>query len=133
VNLDELSTLDVPTLVARYESVFGRPPRSKHRGWLVRRLAWRLQEEALGGLSGVAQRRLDELMAQIKIPTHVPVPRAKASISRVWNGKRIEARPVVGGYEFNGKHYKSLSALAKSVTGQHISGVRWFGLKESPK
>src|SRR5688572_22763508 len=64
----ELRALAVPELAARYEQLFGKPPRVKHHAWLWKRVAWRLQADRTGGLSKVAQRRLEELISQIEFP-----------------------------------------------------------------
>ena len=57
----ELRAMAVPELVARYEAVFEKAPRVKHRSWLWRRIAWKIQEQRLGGLSTVAKAKLEEV------------------------------------------------------------------------
>ncbi len=59
--IQQLRSMAVPELVERYEAVHGKPPRVKHKDWLWRRIAWKVQEQRFGGLSEVAKRRLDEL------------------------------------------------------------------------
>ncbi len=63
-----LRGLPVRDLVVRYKAVYGKPARVKHREHLWRRIAWKIQERAFGGLSGAAKRKLDELIAEIDIP-----------------------------------------------------------------
>lgn len=63
-----LDRLSVPELAARYAELYGKPPRLRHKRYLVKRCAWKLQERELGGLSAVALARLEELIAEIKIP-----------------------------------------------------------------
>ena len=63
-----LRAMQVPELVERYEAVFSKPPRVKHRDWLWRRIAWKIQEQRFGGLSQDAKRRIDELIAELNVP-----------------------------------------------------------------
>ncbi len=144
----ELRALDMPSLVARYGTVFGRPPRVKHREFLWRRIAWKIQEQRFGGLSDTARRRLDELIAEIDLPigeatrtvtgrlVSASKPRQPAigtMITRDWRGQQIAVRVVENGFEWNGVPYRSLSAVAKAVTGTHWNGRLFFGLSKERK
>jgi hypothetical protein len=138
--LAELRALDVPSLVEHYEAAFGHPPRVKHREHLWRKIAWRIQEQRLGGLSGAARRRLDELIADLDVPALRPrTTRAKApktngepplgtTLVRVWHGREILATRSEEGWECNGVVHRSLSALARAVTGTRWNGRLFFGL-----
>ncbi len=140
--INELRAMSVPELVARYEAVYGKPPRVKHKDWLWRRIAWRVQEQKLGGLSGAAMRRLDELIGELDLPLHgARVEREKlggrrrrgdppmgTTLSRTWKGTEVRATAVEGGWECEGVVYHSLSAAVKAITGSHASGPAWFGL-----
>jgi hypothetical protein len=66
--IEALRRAPVPELVARYQEVWGKPPRVKHREWLWKKIAWKIQEQRFGGLSGVAKRRLEELIAESDLP-----------------------------------------------------------------
>ncbi len=140
----ELRAMDVPKLVGRYEAVFGKPPRVKHRDWLWRRIAWKIQEQRFGGLSEVAKRRLDELIADLDIPlgndrsvrgqlerpTKPGNPSVGTTFTRSWRGKELLLRVVQNGFEHEGVVYRSLSAAANAITGSHVSGRAFFGLTE---
>lgn len=140
--IQELRDMRVSELVERYELAFGKHPRVKHREWLWRRIAWKIQEQRFGGLSQVAKRRLDEMMSGLDIPlTGQPAVTARISrpgkpgkatagttLVRAWRGTEVRATSVEGGWENEGIVYKSLSALAKAVTGSHMSGPAFFGL-----
>jgi hypothetical protein len=140
--IEELRKLAIPDLIARYREVFGKDPRVKHREWLWKRIAWRVQEVRFGGLSEVAKRRLEELIAEIdlgldkartvtgvlRMPTTKPAPAPGTTITREWRGRRIEVRVVEGGFQWEGIRYRSLSAVAKAVTGTHWNGRLFFGL-----
>ncbi len=140
----ELRAMDVAALVERYEAVFGRPPRVKHRDWLWRRIAWKLQEQRFGGLSEVAKRRLDELIAEIDMPlgkgrsvrgqldrpTKPGNPSVGTTFTRSWRGKELLLRVVQNGFEHEGVVYRSLSSAANAITGSHVSGRAFFGLTD---
>ena len=114
-----LRAMDVAALHARYVELFGREPRSRHREHLYRRLAYRIQERAFGGLSSVAKKRLDGLIAEIELPTAPPMRDGLAPgtvLTRVWHDRRIEVRVLDDGrFEFEGASYRSLSAIAGRV------------------
>ncbi len=138
----ELRAMPVPGLVDRYEKLHGKPPRVKNRAWLWRRCAWKLQEQRFGGLSEVAKRRLDELIADLDIDlTNERTVRAKVNgtarrgepvvgttLTRTWKGREIHATRTEDGWEHDGVVYRSLSAVVKAITGSHASGPAWFGL-----
>ncbi len=138
--IQQLRGMAVPELVDRYEAVFGKPPRVKHRDWLWRRIAWKVQEQRFGGLSNVAKRRLDELIAELDLPlgqrtVNGKVARSRpgspplgTTLTRVWKGQDIRTTAVEGGWEHEGVVYRSLSAVAKALTGSHWNGRYFFGL-----
>ena len=138
----ELRAMAVPELVERYQGVFGKAPRVKHRDWLWRRIAWKIQEQRFGGLSAVAKRRLDELIADLDIPldgsrtvrgkvgrsAKPGMPPVGTTLVREWRGQEIRATRTDEGWEHDGVVHRSLSAVAKAITGSHVSGPAWFGL-----
>ncbi len=139
----ELRGLSVPALVARYEALFGKPPRVKNREWLWKRCAWKLQEQAFGGLSGAAKARLEELIAEIKLPAaedrrtvrgtlkrspRSGDPAVGSTITRVWRDTEIRVRVLETGFEWNGEIYNSLSATARAITGSHWNPRLFFKL-----
>jgi len=140
-----LRAMQVPELVVRYEAVYGKPPRVKHREWLWKRVAWKIQEQRFGGLSAAAKRRIDELIAEIELPlgedrrTVTGVLRARVNAAdppvgttlvRSWHGRDVHVRVVEGGYEHEGVAYKSLSAAARAITGSRWNGRLFFGLSK---
>jgi len=139
--IEALRAMTVPDLVERYEREFGKPPRVKHREHLWKRIAWRTQERLLGGLSRVAQRRLEELIAEIDLPldenqrtvvgrlkgSHKPgAPAVGTVLTRRYKGQDIQVQVLANGFEWDGTAYRSLSAVAKAVTGSHWSGNTFF-------
>ncbi len=150
-----LEQMTVGQLQARYVEVFGEPVRSRHRQYLIRRIAWRLQANAEGGLSERALRRAEELAndADVRLTppkwTRLPrndtkrdsrtipiaiskdrrLPSIGSQVTRQYKGKKIAVTVLANGFEYLGEQYKSLTAVAKAVTGSHMNGFRFFGLE----
>ena len=141
-------------LVARWESTYGcPPPKGVRRDLLIRSAAWHLQAKRLGGFSAQTKRRLKIAVrrAEAKLalgalplrgdrdatrpvsmppdnPSERQVPLPGARLIRVWNDRTHVVDVTEGGYLFDGETYRSLSAIAKRITGAHWSGPRFFGL-----
>ena len=133
-----LAKMTVAELVPRYVELFGAEPHCKNRRWLFRNCAWRLQEQALGGLPADAQARLEELIAEIRLPepgatrphTRRPGELLPGTVlTREWHGEQVTVRVADDGtFVLKGVPYGSLSAVAKAVTGQHWNGNLFFGI-----
>ena len=139
----ELQAMDVPRLAERYAALFGKPPRVRHKAWLWKRIAWKLQERRLGGLSKVAKARLEELIGEIELPPIESVAKAKAPapsrrdpkallpgmvLTRKWRDQKILVRVLGSGFEWQGQGFASLSAVARAITGAHWNGRLFFGM-----
>jgi hypothetical protein len=149
-----LRRMTVNELRAKYTDVFGEPTNARHKEWLVRRIAWRMQALAEGDLSERALQRAAELANDADLrttaprpPKHVPAPvdrtRVKTlrqaldgrlpmtgqEIVREYKGQTLLVRVLADGFEFEGEVYKSLSAVAKAITGQHCNGYLFFRLR----
>ena len=146
-----LQEMGVSELREQYLGLFGEETKSRNRVWLFRSCAWRLQELAFGGLSERAKRRAKEIVRECDVrprgrkadqimglgPTKVVAldPRAPSDdpppgsmLVREYKGRVIRVRVLESGYEFDGQPYRSLSAVAKAVTGSHWNGRAFFGL-----
>ena len=141
--LKALETATVAELAAQYEALHGVPPRVKNKGFLRRRVAWKLQEREYGGLSDRAKARLEELLAQVDLPLKPVPPKrpAKATTAtkapilgttlvREWHGETYRVQVVEGGFEWNGTLYRSLSAVARAITSSNWNGRLFFGLTQ---
>ena len=152
VELVALRALSIPALQQQYQMLFGRPAPTSHRAFLLRRVAWELQARRVGGLSTAATDRLAELadalnpLAEAAIaagrrshsnalsipakPRHRSIRRPKPGtvIQRVYRGLQIVVRVREDDYEYDGRRYRSLSAIAKAITGAHWNGWLFFGL-----
>ena len=133
--------MDVPQLMKKYRKVFGKKPRVKHKEHLQRKIAWKVQEQRFGGLSDAATRKLDDLIGKLDLPfngkkeavtaalkgTRKPdEPAVGTVITRTWRGQDIHVNVVDNGYEWDGVVYKSLSAVARAVTGTRWNGRLFF-------
>ena len=140
--LRELHDLTPAELAGRYEDLFGKPPRVRNKAWLRRQVAWKIQERHYGGLSPRAKARLDELISQIDLPLARPEPKRQprrspeqrelivgTTITRQWHDQEIRVQVREDGFEWEGRPYRSLSAIARAVTGANWSGPLFFRLK----
>ncbi len=142
--IEVLRRMTVGQLRLRWRELYGEDTRSGNRDYLWRRLAWRVQELAYGGLSERAQARIKELGNDLRMlpsrrwqpatpTTSGPVrnrriPKPGVVLSRQYHGQEIRVTVLEGGFEWNGRRFKSLSALAREVTGQRWNGLLFFGL-----
>ena len=118
------------------------PPARLSRDLLLRSIAHRLQEDALGGLRPVAMRRLAKL-ARSRAGEGEPAPapvtvrlKPGTTLVREWHGRTHTVLVLAdGGLEHEGRRYASLTRLARSITGAHWSGPRFFRLagREGPR
>jgi hypothetical protein len=149
--LATLGQLTVAGLRARYAGLFGEETRVGNKLWLIRRIAWRLQALAEGDLSQRARQRAAELArdADVRLspprsallmpdpaPTtpssrsrrHPRLPPPGTILTRPYKGETLHVRILRHGVEFEGTVYRSLSAVAKAITGSHCSGHLFFRL-----
>jgi len=155
--IDALQRMTTNELLERYAELHGQPSRTRHRMYLIRKIAWRIQANAEGDLSERARKRAAELAddADIRVmapktlvcppqPDEAPsvtrqmqsdprLPAPGSAIVREYKGRTI--RVVVlehgEGFEYDGERYRTLSAVAKKITGSHINGFRFFRLARS--
>jgi hypothetical protein len=106
------------------------------RDLLVRAVAYRLQELAFGGLRPEPQRQLRQIAMELKqtgatrTRSH-PQLASGTRLIREWRGRRHEVMVVDDGFSWQGTHYRSLSAVARTITGTPWSGPLFFGLKQN--
>lgn len=153
-----MERLDIGELKAKYAAVCGETTNTRNRTWLVRRIAWRLQANALGGLSERAKQRARELANDADLRATAPKNQPKPSstrqrtvtapisfasddrlpvpgslITREYKGKTLRVKVLAQGSEFEGIVYKSLSAVAKLITGTHCNGFHFFRLAKEAR
>ncbi len=133
-----LSALDVTALRQRWLALFGADP-SPHlgRSLMVWAIAYRLQERALGGLKAATQRILDHACdGRAAAPLErIPKQRAGAGtvLIREWQGVTHRVTMLDHDVVYRGRRYKSLSEVARAITGTRWSGPAFFGLKRRAK
>jgi hypothetical protein len=104
------------------------------RELLVRAVAYRMQEVALGGLRPQRQRQLRQVALQLKQAGAANIPsgpelKPGTRLVREWQGRTYDVLVLDGGFSWQDTHYRSLSALARTITGTAWSGPLFFGLK----
>ena len=114
------------------------PPKRVTRDLLMLGVAWKIQEQAYGGLSAATKRRLADLATALErdgdvTRNRVTHLRPGAKLVREWRGKTHSVTVVEDGFQWNGKRWRSLSAIAREITGVHWSGPRFFGLNSKAK
>ncbi|WP_136439370.1 DUF2924 domain-containing protein [Pacificoceanicola onchidii] len=125
--ISDIERLDRGGCLDRWRDAFGRPP-PKHLSpqFMKRVLIWDLQNKELGGLSIGTERRLKEI-ASGKTPPAKAKP--GSHLVREWNGRTYQVEVVDGGYLMDGRIWRSLSAIARHITGARWSGPRFFGVQ----
>jgi hypothetical protein len=158
LNIDKevaaMQRMTVDELRRKFAEVFGERTAGRNKEWLIKRIAWRLQANAEGGLSERARQRAMELANDADLRVTAPRQRrategveertktvaAKITAStqllpgtmlkRDYKGRTIRVIVLDHGFEFEGERYKSLTAVAKAITGKHWNGFHFFGLRE---
>jgi hypothetical protein len=134
--LSRLPSLETIQLRKLWQDLFPNPPHPKlRRELMIPILAYRLQEKALGGLKPSTARRLraiaDEVMSGKKSPASIQLaPRPGTRMVRQWRGKLHEVITVESGFLYGGEKFRSLSEIARAITGARWSGPAFFGLKK---
>ncbi len=147
-----LEQMTTDQLRIKYAEVFGETTNARHKTWLIKRIAWRMQSNAEGGLSERALKRAAEIVNESDI--RMSPPRAHGSkadqqkrtkvvsarieansemlpgvlLQRDYKGRRIQVKVLDDGFEYLGERYKSLTAIADAVTGKHWNGYHFFNV-----
>jgi len=135
--LAALKAMSVNELKTEWQAMFDAPAPNNSRTFLEIRLAYRIQELTYGGPDKQTRRLLDLLAdevegtltrkAQIADPRN---PVVGTKLIREWDGIAHTVTVLKDGFEWGGQRYKSLSAVARSITGTRWNGYRFFGLRE---
>lgn len=131
--LETLPTLSAAELRREWRRLYRSQPPRLSRDLLVRAIAYRIQELRYGGLSKAVKRKLAALLDgrmsdEQKAPGSVRKIRAGARLVREWNGRSHVVTVTEEGFAYAGKSYRSLTAIARDITGARWSGPRFFGL-----
>lgn len=150
-----MERMTVDQLRSKFAKVFGEGTNSRHKQWLIKRIAWRMQANVEGGLSERSLRRAMELandsdlrMTPPRQPKSTPDAEERTTtvatsirgstellpgtvLKRDYKGRAIRVTALADGFEFEGERYRSLTAVAKAVTGKHWNGFHFFGLRQN--
>jgi hypothetical protein len=138
-DLKDLETQSDDELKERWRKFYGtEPPRKIHCSLLIAAIAYRMQENALGALKPSARRHL------LRVAGNVPdgrrargypglSPKPGTVLVRDWGGVTHQVKVLEDGILFRSKRYKSLSEVARVITGSRWSGPLFFGLKSAAK
>ncbi len=145
--LTAMATMTVGQLRERYACLFQEESRSGNRRYLIKRMAWRLQSLELGSLSERALQRARELAGESEIRVGPPrssaegrlvverdrrLPPPGSRLTRVYKGRTLQVIVLEQGFELEGQRYRTLSALARTITGSHLNGYAFFKLGPAP-
>jgi Protein of unknown function (DUF2924) len=149
--MERLRSMKLAELRERYCELYGEQATSAHRQHLVRRIAWRWQALQQGDISERARRRALEIANDADLKTQVPsrwaqaltvrraaarnprLPAIGSLLQREYRGRRIVVEVLADGFQYEGRRYGSLSAVAQAATGTHWNGLVFFGLAERKK
>ena len=151
--IQTLQRMTVGQLRVEWERLYGETTRSRNRTFLWRRLAWRVQELALGGLPESTKARILELAPAAFVRSQLPpgflpapvedgappgpsprrdprLPSPGSTIIREYRGQTLRLLVLDDGFELDGVHYDSLSEAARVVTGQRWNGPLFWGISK---
>lgn len=133
--LAELPEMAAVDLRAEWRRLYrAHPPRRIGRHLLELGVAWKLQERAYGGLNATTKRRLADLVKTMGEKGDLAKARAVklkpgAKLVREWRGKTHDVLVLEDGFQWRGQRWRSLSAIAREISGAHWSGPRFFGVQ----
>ena len=138
LNLDEIANLDRSELVKHWQKLYGNEaPRGISQQLLVRAIAYKMQEKVIGGLKPATlcflAKVVEDTAAGRKINVPAAVIKTGTRLLREWHGITHEVIVQDSGVQYKGKQYKSLSEVARAITGARWSGPLFFGLKAAEK
>ena len=153
--IEQLRGLTVAALKIRFRELFGEESKSSNKQFLFRRIAWRMQANAEGDLSERARRRASEIASDADLRTRAPkgfviesscdgersvdhsrpqrdwrLPASGTLLTRRLEDRQIVVKVLGDGFEYESRRYRSLSAIAREVTGTRWNGLLFFGLTE---
>ena len=133
-----LKTTPTPDLQAQWRELFETEPPRRNRGYLESRIAYRIQELEHGGLAPATVARLEALGdeldggdATVRKRRVDDRPVAGTRLIREYQGIEYCVTVLADGFEYQGRPYKSLSAVARAITGTRWNGPLFFGLRNS--
>ena len=132
--LSAMERLDYAALRDEWRRLYRSPPPRVTRDLLLLGVAWKIQEQAYCGFDAATKRRLADLGQTLERDGDLAGDRSArlkpgAKLVREWGGRTHSVTVVEDGYEWNGARWRSLSVIAREITGTQWSGPRFFGLR----
>ncbi len=125
--IEEITGLDRAGCLAQWREAFGRsPPKHLSLPFMKRVLIWEAQNKAFGRVSAKTTRRMKQTAGGKAVPT---IAKPGSVLVREWNGRTYQVEVINDGYVMDGTRWRSLSAIARHVTGARWSGPRFFGIQ----
>jgi hypothetical protein len=137
--LNSLPEMNKAALGALWQEHFGAPPPEQtRRDLIIRVLAYKIQEQAFGGLTSPIRRRLRQLASAMEKDPNSSISNTRVikpgtRLIREWQGKSYKVTVAESGFEYDGLWYASLSEIARLITGTRWSGPLFFGLRVSTR
>ncbi len=134
--LDRLEALNRTELLEEWQTRFQElPPAWRSVEYLRLTIAYRLQEQAFGGLAPDVKQKIKQLASAFKRnPNHQLTPNLDLKpgtlLEREWEGVRHRVQALDDGFEYSGERFASLSEVARKITGTRWSGPLFFGLRK---
>ncbi len=129
IKVSDIETMDRAALIAAWSEVLGTPvPKGMSRSFLRRFLATEIQTRRSGGPPKAIARQLDRKRREKKKAPTSQALQPGGRLLREWNGVTHVVEVIETGFVWNGQSWRSLSAIARAITGAHWSGPRFFGL-----
>ena len=149
-----MKRMTVDQLRIKYGDVFGESTNGRNKEWLVKRIAWRMQANEEGDLSERARKRAMEIANDADVRSTPPRPRKPTAdapdrtitkkvkvvhsnellpgtkLQRDYKGETVSVTVLANGFEYEGERFRSLTAVAKAITGKHWNGFHFFGLRQ---
>lgn len=149
-----LQQMTVKQLKQKFEDLFCEVCRSHHKAWLVKRIIWRIQADTEGDLSQRARQHALKIANDSDLRTKAPkqqipvsqsaittrgklvtshdprIPLPGTILTREYKGQTVEVAVLPDCFSYQGEIYKSLSAVAKAITGTHTNGFLFFQLND---
>ena len=135
----DLQNLSHYELVSLWRTLCGNEPPATNRRFIIKRLAYRIQEIAYGGLSEESDRKMDAVLkchgyddlgmpkvSSSRAQSRKDLPVIGSKLVREWNGRHYEVTTLRDGFEYEGRRYRSLSAIAKAITRHTLERARIF-------
>lgn len=141
--IEALHALTTPELRRKFREVFdGAEPPNNSREHLWRRIAWKIQEREIGGLSPDAQQKLGDLQSLLdgSLPSTASLiarqkerrlPEPGTVLRRPYKGGVVEVKVLEKGFEYQGRTFRTLTAVTQAITGSHWNGFLFFNLRGS--